>query len=96
MKVTQATLEALFSQEDDSSFSAYLAMETKTSSRVADLFDDLNKGDHSLAALAIDSDSKPIVVLDGYLSNHKNIQKRIGSIVESLMTFVSREKENSP
>ncbi|GFH59126.1 predicted protein [Chaetoceros tenuissimus] len=72
MKVTQAILDALFSQERDSSYTAYLTMETKTSSRVADLFEDLNKGDQSLAALAIDWDSKPIVILDGYLTNRKS------------------------
>ena len=71
MKAPTATLKALFSQENDSSFAHYLNIQTESSKNVSDLFINLNTGNHMLAALAFNSDSEPFVILDAELSRRK-------------------------
>lgn len=71
MKASTATLKALFSQENDTSFSLYLNIQTDSSKKASDLFTNLNTGDHMLAALALDASSEPIVILDAELSRRK-------------------------
>ena len=71
MKAPTATLKTLFSQENDSSFAHYLSIQTESSKKVSDLFINLNTGDHMLAALAFNSTSEPLVILDAELSRRK-------------------------
>lgn len=71
MKASTKTLKALFSQENDSSFSHYLGIQTESSKKASDLFTDLNSGENMLAALAFNSSSDPIVILDAESSRNK-------------------------
>ena len=71
MKAPTATLKTLFSQENDSSFAHYLSIQTESSKKVSNLVINLNTGDHMLAALAFNSTSKPVVILDAELSRRK-------------------------
>lgn len=71
MKATTAALSKLFSQENDSSFSTYLSLETTSSPKIDSIFDNLNVEGQRLAALAFDSETDPIVILDAKLAHGK-------------------------